>query len=422
MTNRWSALVAVLVACGGGGGAATQSSAVPLPSASTTGVAPLPSGRSPSEALLHAWPGGSNSALFYADVEGLVHTKLLGSLLPNVLASLAATPALLRPDQLTCIREVADAAKELAFGMDGGNVTLVARLEKATPELRSCIDLASVPGLRLGDDGMVVLPPKTSSPGDVSALRALRLVGDERARYRDAHGTDVHLALSEEHLALHAKFDARDDADADSVQKQLSTPPSVWIKGDNVPVSPDDTANIDRIAKSLHVTHDKTHVDLSFDLREAPLDQARDVALVAKVAIQGVRRYLLSVKEIEAEVTVQAIARDFVEAWEREPFPGTTKMSKLRSFPAVPKDVPRGVKYESRADEWKAWDPIKFMMDVPQYYQYEVRAAADGQSADIIAHGDLNGDGKTSTYKITLRVEPKTKHRNVSPYPFRSAA
>jgi len=50
----------------------------------------------------------------------------------------------------------------------------------------------------------------------------------------------------------------------------------------------------------------------------------------------------------------------------------------------------------------------------PMYYQYEVRAAKDGESAEVIARGDLNGDGKTSSFVITIKVK-KDKDRTL-PY------
>jgi hypothetical protein len=68
------------------------------------------------------------------------------------------------------------------------------------------------------------------------------------------------------------------------------------------------------------------------------------------------------------------------------------------------------VKYQSTLADWKSWEPIRFSMDAPQYYQYEVRAAKDGQSAEILARGDLNGDGKTSLFRLKVVVNPKGDH------------
>jgi hypothetical protein len=81
----------------------------------------------------------------------------------------------------------------------------------------------------------------------------------------------------------------------------------------------------------------------------------------------------------------------------------------------VPKTVPSGVKYASTPADWQAWAPIQFTMDAPQYYQYEVKAAKDGMSAEVVAHGDLDGDGKVSTFRLGLKIDPKTRDLLIEP-------
>ena len=76
---------------------------------------------------------------------------------------------------------------------------------------------------------------------------------------------------------------------------------------------------------------------------------------------------------------------------------------KLASLPAVPKDIPRGMKVQTAPEDWKAWQSIGFAVQGPQYYQYEVVAAPNGKSAEIIARGDLDADGQPS--KLVLRVQ-----------------
>jgi len=111
------------------------------------------------------------------------------------------------------------------------------------------------------------------------------------------------------------------------------------------------------------------------------------------------------------------IAKDIAGSWEREePGPAGNRKAlgkkKLFSFAAVPKAVPRAMKYQSTPDDWKPWASIGFSMEEPQYFQYEVRAARDGQSAEILARGDLNGDGKTSLFRLEVAVDPKD-HRTL---------
>ena len=54
-------------------------------------------------------------------------------------------------------------------------------------------------------------------------------------------------------------------------------------------------------------------------------------------------------------------------------------------------------------------------MDMPQYYQYEVRAAKDGNSADIFARGDLNGDGKESEFVLHIAIDRKKDAMVIGP-------
>ena len=125
------------------------------------------------------------------------------------------------------------------------------------------------------------------------------------------------------------------------------------------------------------------------------------------LAIVGVTRYLAAAKTAEARNAVGIIARNIARESEQEHASegGTTKVITLRSFPPVPADVQHGRKYLSAPSDWAPWKAIKFEMNVPQYYQYEVRAAADGQSAEVIARGDLDGNGKTSLFSLKVLVE-----------------
>jgi hypothetical protein len=74
----------------------------------------------------------------------------------------------------------------------------------------------------------------------------------------------------------------------------------------------------------------------------------------------------------------------------------------------VPAAVPRGAKYQSSVDDWKPWAGIGFKLDEPQYFQYEVVAAKDGKNAEILARGDLDGDGVSSLYRLKIQLDPKT--------------
>ncbi len=148
------------------------------------------------------------------------------------------------------------------------------------------------------------------------------------------------------------------------------------------------------------------------------------VGVLASVAIYGVRSYLGSAKASEAKNTVGAIARAMTMSYEREAEDGSHKL--CPSAPPVPAIIPRGMKVLASSDDGvdyghPSWKCLRFEMTMPQYYQYEVRVGgpykgptrggpdpgADG--FEISAEGDLDGDGVTSLFTQTGKVDPTTK-------------
>ena len=89
------------------------------------------------------------------------------------------------------------------------------------------------------------------------------------------------------------------------------------------------------------------------------------------------------------------------------------KTKKLITVGPVPKTVPKGIKYQSSHADWRPWEKLRFEMTLPQYFQYEIKLSKDAKGVDIVAHGDLNGDGKTSEF--VLHIEKKGERLLVSP-------
>jgi len=172
---------------------------------------------------------------------------------------------------------------------------------------------------------------------------------------------------------------------------------------------------IDRLVGLVHASSHDRHVDLTFDLVEPAADQGRDLGIAVNGVARAVRRTIDAFKKIEVFNQVDAIGKAIATDFDAQTAPFAKR--KLRSFPAVPKVVPRGVKVQTKPDEWAAWAPIKFSIASTQYYQYEVRAARDGESAEVIAHGDLDGDGKLSTFTLPIHIDRKTKTLVVAPTP-----
>jgi type IV pilus assembly protein PilA len=117
------------------------------------------------------------------------------------------------------------------------------------------------------------------------------------------------------------------------------------------------------------------------------------LGVVSALAIYGVRRYLVSAKNVEAKNTVGAIARGAAAAFERD--------GKLcESAGPVPAKVPSGAKYQSSPSDWTAFSCLRFSMTMPQYYQYSYTPTSNGFV--VTARGDLDGDGVFS--EITQRA------------------
>jgi type IV pilus assembly protein PilA len=139
------------------------------------------------------------------------------------------------------------------------------------------------------------------------------------------------------------------------------------------------------------------------------------VPILAVLAISGVRKYIANAKTAEARNALGQIAKDAASAYDPK-----------RGFcPSATRPVPEsiravsGAKYQSTPAEWEVdraqnggFACLKFSLEMPQYFQYSYKATKTGFEA--VAHGDLNGDGVTSTFRIRgtaangeVNVEPK---------------
>jgi type IV pilus assembly protein PilA len=147
------------------------------------------------------------------------------------------------------------------------------------------------------------------------------------------------------------------------------------------------------------------------------------IGVLAVLAIYGVRKYIANAKSAEARNSLGQIAKDAAVAVEREK--GTTAIipvgsvsTLMRSFCAsaipVPSTAaaPQAQKYQSTIADWTTGDPmsgwqcLKFSLEEPQYYEYEYTSTGANTSAFsgnfiALAHGDLNGNGLSSTFTVS---------------------
>jgi hypothetical protein len=379
--------------------------------------------RSPPDAILRYWAFGAHPQLaLYADAGGLLRTELGHSIIP---ASLSLAPDSITPEQARCLRGAADSVKDLAIGAEDG-VLVIARFDDSAFDPALCVTAlgahpAQLEGAKqafelhgtliVHEPGVLLIGPERSvtlalrpRTGDSTFPHALALGPDEYAVWsarfdEDARGHGTLLASSE-------RFRLGVEADVPSyiagqVEDQVH---SAQSRGAVPGLEGDEAAVVAHLLKSVQVTRDGSHLSGAFDLHEPPVEQARDLGMIATLASAGVRKYLVSAKSAEARNAVGQIAKDYATWWEKEDGKPRHRR-KLVSFPPVPKTIPKGTKYQSTPSDWKPWDALRFEMDMPQYYQYEVRAAKDGNSADIFARGDLDGNGKPSEFRLHLTVD-----------------
>jgi len=424
--------VAVVFVVSCGSGTATQPVAIstPVPDAGATSVADE---RVASDALAKAWPIDQPEILFYADISAALSPDLvLAKLLPSLGALTSkATPAA----QMTCVHDALLASKEIAMGAQNGTL-FIARYDPArAPGFRPCfgvsVDTATVRGaddawmavdgndvvaisrdlFLMGKKELVesAIERRGTSSG---ALRRLGLTGNEIARFHIESQAvlDATVSATRARLSASCAIETHSASDAEHLAKQANHLASQIPAVADLSTAPSEVRDAEhdalvRLAGALHATHHGKHVDVAFSLDEPAADQSRDLGAAFAFVKRSIDEYLIASKQAEARATITAIAKDIAVWWEREELPASRK-TKLISFPPVPDTVPRGVKVMTKSEDWKAWAPLHFEMDMAQYYQYEVRAAKDGRSASIIARGDLDGDGKTSLFEHKMKVGP----------------
>ena len=393
--------------------------AVALPPPEAEGETPE-SKRSASEIIRRYWLFGDTAEIaLYADLQGLVRTELFSALMKSVLAQpeLSTTPA-----QRDCIQDALSAVRELAIGGAGGQPLFIVRFEanalRTSPA--SCLSnvvelmqrtaytgtevyeegdaaLAIKPGLVLyGAKKRVtqalqpdLIPQPWPSGLDLSTDRYLAfnlktvvdvsgsgslLVAPDRFRF------DARLQLKDEAMAIEGEQKIRD-----LLTSAESFSPLV---------------NLRELLKGLTVERNGRWLIGALEFNG---NVAEQLGVIAALSAHSVRKYVLNSKQAEARNIVGQIAKDYSSSWSAAL--KKTPKQKSWSLPAVPKSVPRGQKYQSKPGDWQAWKRIGFSFQDPQYYQYEVIASQDGSTAEVVARGDLDGDGVPSKFVLALRAE-----------------
>jgi hypothetical protein len=142
------------------------------------------------------------------------------------------------------------------------------------------------------------------------------------------------------------------------------------------------------------------------------------LAIVSAIAMYLVSRYVRHGKTAEARESVTRLATGAAEFYNRsdanQPSGAAPQaIHAMRHFPPssrapVPEDPlsVRGKKYQSNKADWSAspWKDLGFSIVQPQCYQYsfEAQGAGAGARGQVVAEGDLNGDGVRSHYSVKI--------------------
>jgi type IV pilus assembly protein PilA len=435
--TRTASWVVLGVSCGallGCGGAQPPPVAPPPKAEVAAPTPPAEASRAASASLRRYWPFGKTAEVaVYADAHGFSQQEVIQHLIPS---ARAAAGEVMRPGQAKCAEAVMDAARTLAVGSDPrGNLALLEVSDEGERAVRSAcvgsvvaVDRVKVTGADEAyarDNDVVVLEPGVILFGEKPVVEAalashgtpfpdaLALSGEQQIKWLVKLQRQVEVTASGSFSIGHDALTVRTllDLPSEAMAQELEAGAGK-LRAQASAEAPEQTrAMVTKLFDAVSVHRSGKQVDLAFEVKGGPEAQAAAVGTVASLGIYGVRKYIAQAKTAEARNTLGQIGKDYaVYLYEdgTAPKPGARKPKKLVSLPPVPATIPRGTKYQSSPDDWKAWDLLKFSFAEPQYFQYEVVAAKDGKTAIIYARGDLDGDGTASEFRLPISVDPKT--------------
>lgn len=153
---------------------------------------------------------------------------------------------------------------------------------------------------------------------------------------------------------------------------------------------------VDRILESWHIERAERRIQFSYDAEGKSEEIAQQLGLLMASEIFRQRKESAEGHADQARDNVRAIAQRLK----------LSGLKKFESLPPVPSDFKRvkARQYQSRVVDWGSWKNIDFALEGFQRYQYRVQAAKDGRSAEVIAEGDLNGDGRRSRFALVVSL------------------
>jgi hypothetical protein len=426
--SRVVLVCAWLSACGG----AAREAQAPKPAAARPAASPAPTVNAPPTALAGYWVPAAQPFTFSgrASLGKLARGPLFQAMLPTLKPSL---PERVAP----CLNALVDHAEELLIrGAEEHRYAVVSFDAAGLAAVRkgcvgSVVPTSSPVTIRGaeeayagGNDVLAIVPPNVVLFGRKSEVEAaltpghateplpahFNLKGDELVALRvdvpePKVGVDASLASSPQQFSLEARASLPGEEMAQRIEQGFGFfrgQAKERVKeagGDTTVQALLDGITLDRKGSQLHAT---------LALRGTVEQQAHAIGQLAAISIVATEKYILSAKAAEAKSVLALIVKAHQQSFRDAETATPKKPRKLVSLPSVPASVPRGEAYQTTAEEWKSWGAIRFTLTQPQRFQYEVVAAKDGKSAQVIARGDLDGDGELSERRLSIELDPKT--------------
>lgn len=152
---------------------------------------------------------------------------------------------------------------------------------------------------------------------------------------------------------------------------------------------------MEAVLSAIQVSATGTTVEALVDVRGGAVEQAAAANVFTALAAGGTRLYQDVSRAAGARRNVDAIAtllKSYVEREGKKRFPA--------SAPLTPSTVPAMVPYRPSPTDWDhpTWRAIGFAPMQDTLYAYAIEISKDGRSAEVVARGDLDGDGKQSRF------------------------
>lgn len=331
--------------------------------------------------------------------------------------------------------------------LDPSNATIAVLLNRPAEDVLTCLanfvpverkTIANNPALVLPTGGVVqaydellIYTPSDQAEAAMARIQKVAPLDPELQATLDAHPEAAALAFARGHNTLRLKWGSLVVAqpaggfELKAVGLAESPEAAATLSAELQREVADAKAAVERqgpefapvgaLVEKVQVQHqgNSVSVHLALDKQQAQAFFSETLVALAK---EGVEKYASSAKTAEARDHVMRIAlalADHARAKRaRTPFPP--------SAPASPSVVPGRRPMDALPSfEHPSWKAIGFAPSGPVYYSYQFVTAADGKSVEVIAEGDLDGDGVRSRYsvKVTMvgaepRIDPELARQN----------